>query len=151
METKDPRQFPVARLFIVCADAVFQFSTHPDLRGAYWELHNPIHTVWMPEGIRSNFIVRDLHTYIQLTDGLGDFYFGITIEEVDLANPKRDRIVYRSDTIPFSFENPWIVLQKPVKLSQVPFLRPGLFRFRLASEGREVEGGTAFIRVMPGV
>ncbi len=144
------RQLPTVRLFVVCADAVLNAPASSDLLDGYWEIHNPYHTVWMPPGTVKNFGVIELYAYFQLTDGFGSFDFGLTVEEMDLANPKRNRLLGRSPPIPLSFENLWDVVEETVKLIRVPFPRPGQYSFRLMEGGKELPGGSVVLRIMPG-
>lgn len=112
METPQPEpivtspQRPTVRLFIVCADAVLQLPQTEDLQYAFWEIHNPYYTVWMPPGVDRGFNVEKLFAYVQLTDGLGTFTIGLQVEQVDLANPKRNRLMGRSDPTRITFESP---------------------------------------------
>jgi hypothetical protein len=141
---------PTVRLFAVCADAGLDVPESGDLAAGWWELRNCLHTVWMPPGIKKNFGADELYVYVQLTGGAGDFNFGVTVEEVDLLNPRRNRLVGRSDPTRISFENEWEVVEDTFKLVKVAFLRPGQYRFRLLANGEGFENGDCFLRVMPG-
>ncbi len=144
------RQRPIVRFFAVCADATLAIPESGDLQAGWWELHNVLHTVWMPPGIVKGFGQKELFIYAQLTDGLGTFHLGVSVEEVDLANPKRNRLMGRSYPCPMTFTDPWQVVEEVFRLIRVPFPKPGQYRFQLLENGAELEGGTVFLRVMPG-
>ncbi len=141
---------PTVRFFAVCADAVLSVPKSLDLLDGWWELHNVLHTVWMPPGVSKNFGVNELFVYAQLTDGVGEYNLGVTVEEADLVNPKRNRLMGRSDPSTVSFTDTWEVLMETIKLSEVPFPKPGQYLFRLMLDGEELPGGSMYLRVMPG-
>ena len=141
---------PTVRLMIVCADAVLNLPESMDFSLGWWVIHRPFHTVWMPPGISRKFGVNELYVYAQITDGIGEFRLGLTVEEVDLANPKRDRIMGRSEPRTISLENPWDVIEESFKLTKVPFPKPGQYRFQLTESGHRLDGGTAYLRVLAG-
>lgn len=143
-------QRPTVRLFVVCADAVLHQPPSGDLAGGWWVIHNAYHTVWMPPGVKKGFGAERLFVYAQLTDGLGEFALGLTVEEVDLANPRRDRLMGRSDPVSVTFDNPWDVIEETFRLVEIPFPRPGQYCFRLTEGGRVLDGGETHLRVMPG-
>jgi hypothetical protein len=145
----DATQRPTVRLFVVCADAVLS-GPGGDLTSGWWEVINPYHTVWMQPGVGRGFQVPRVTLYFQLTDGVGAFTFGVVGEQLDLANPQRDRVIARSKPLTATFDNPWDVIEETVDLVGVGFPRPGQYRFRLLEKGQEIEGGTTFPRVMPG-
>ena len=145
-------QRPTARLFVLCAEAALNAPSSGDLLEGWWELSNLYHTVYMPPGVSSHFQVARFYAYAQLTDGLGDYQIGISIIEADLANPGRDRVVGHSDPEPaLSFTNPWEVHEVAFTFRDIPFIRPGQYRFELRENGRPLEGGISFLRVMSGV
>ena len=156
METPQPEpivispQHPTVRLFIVCADAVLQVPQTDDLQYAFWEIHNPYHTVWMPPGVKKNFVMHKLCVYAQLTDGLGTFNFGLKVEQVDLVNPKRNKVMGLVGPIQVTFDNPWDVIEEVVQFNNIPFPRPGQYLFSLIENGKELPGGSTYLRVMPG-
>ena len=116
----------------------------------WWELHNVYHSVWMPPGISKGFGVKELWVYAQPTDGHGAVNLGLAVDEVDLANQKRNRRVGLSDPVAVTFQNPWVVHEVVFQMEKVPFPRPGQYQFRLLEGGTELEGGSTFLRVMPG-
>lgn len=144
------RPRPTVRFFAVCADAKLNAPESRDLSAGWWELSNVLHTVWMPPGIVKGFGVEELFVYAQLTDGFGEFSLGITVEEVDLADPKRNRLLGRSDPVTLTMTNTWEVVEETFKLVRVPFPRPGQYHFRLMEGGQELEGGSTFLRVLAG-
>jgi hypothetical protein len=143
-------QRPTARLFAVCSNALLALAESGDPEASWWEFHNCLHTVWMPAGVRKGFGAEELFVFAHITDCQGTFTFGVVVEEVDLANPKRDRIMGRSEPKAFTLPNPWAVGEAVFTLTRIPFPRPGQYRFRLMEGGRDVEGGVTYLRVMPG-
>ena len=126
----DGSQRPTVRLFVVCADAVLLLSADGEPLGGHWEIANALHTVWMQPGYMSQVVPR-LSVYAQLTDGHGRFNLGVTVEELDLADPRRDRLVGWSDPHPVELDDPWEVTEEVIELRDIPFPRPGQYRFRL--------------------
>lgn len=109
-------QRPTVRLFVLCADALLHVPESLDLLDGYWELHNPFHTVWMPPEITRNFRVKELFAYVQLTDGIGTFNIGLTVTQLDLLNPKRNRLMGRGDPLQVTLNSPWEVAEKTTKI-----------------------------------
>ncbi len=62
---------PIVRLFFLCEEAQLE------LEESKWILINPLHTVWMPEGITENFKQEELWAYVQFSGGSGRFYLSI--------------------------------------------------------------------------
>ena len=146
--TNRPR--PVVRIFAVCTDADLATPESGDLASGWWELKNFLHTVWMPPGVVKGFGVEELFVYAQLTDGVGAVSLGITVEEINLTNSNRNRLVGRSNPEVMTFNDTWEVVEVTFKLVRVPFPRPGQYHFRLMENGQQLEGGSAFLRVLPG-
>lgn len=141
---------PTVRLFAVCADAMLNGPPDGDLTAGWWELVNPYHTVWMPPGVSRGFMAERLYVYAQLTDGLGTFSLGVSVEQLDLASPQRDRLVGRSNPVAIKFEEEWDVHEVLFRLVDVPFPRPGRYRFRLLAGGVELDGASTELRVLSG-
>jgi hypothetical protein len=143
-------QRPTVRLFVLCAEAALDVPESLDLSDGWWELRNCLHTVWMPTGMKGGFGAEELYVYVQLTGGRGQFNFGIAVEELDLLNPRRDRVVGRSEPISITFENEWEVVEETFRLLKVAFPRPGQYRFSLSADGSVFENGECYLRVKPG-
>ncbi len=141
---------PMVRFFAVCADAVLSVPKSMDLLDGWWELHNVLHTVWMPPGVTKNFCVKELFVYAQLTDDVGEYNLGVTVEEADLANPKRNRLMGRSEPSMVRFKDTWEVAEVMVTLFRIPFTRPGQYHFKMMEGGEELSGGSCFLCVMKG-
>ena len=130
---------PVVHLFFPCDEAVL------DLADEKWTLKNPWHTVAMPPGITANFVQEEIWLYAQLTGGVGTFRFSVQLRD------ETGRVVGKSkpsDERDLSGGNQ--VFEEVFHLIRVPFDTPGLYEFKLLGNHAELEGGTAYLRVLPG-
>lgn len=132
---------PIVRLFFPCDSAVL------DLADLKWQLTNPWHTVAMPAGVREKFGQKVIWLYAQLTDGVGEF--NLTVE---LRNHDTGEFVGRSRPEWWDFlgGDQLTVHEVVFKMTNVPFPTPGLYMFRLLTNHVELEGGIAYLRVLPG-
>jgi hypothetical protein len=130
---------PVVRLFFACDEAIL------DLADQKWTLKNPWHTVAMPPGVTGNFAQEEIWLYAQLTGGLGTFRFSVQLRD------ETGRVVGKtkpSDERALSGGNQ--VFEEVFRLTRVPFDKPGLYEFKLLGNHADLEGGTAYLRVLPG-
>ena len=85
--------------------------------------------------------------YAQLTDGVGDFNLS-----VELRNHDTGVQLGRSRPEPWEFVggDQLTVHEVVFKMTNVPFPKPGLYVFMLKANHAELEGGAAYLRVLPG-
>jgi hypothetical protein len=132
---------PIVRLFFPCDSATL------DLADNKWTLKNPWHTVGMPAGLTERFIQPEIWLYAQLTDGLGKFNL-----VVEMRDSESQTIIGRSRPEPRDFQGGQQLLAVEVvfKMTNVPFPRPGVYEFKLLGNYAPLDGGSAFLRVLPG-
>ncbi len=130
---------PVVRLFFPCDEAVL------DLADDKWTLKNPWHTVAMPPSVTGNFVQEEIWLYAQLNGGVGAFRFSVQFRN------ETGRVVGKSkpsDERNLSGGNQ--VFEEVFHLTRVPFDKPGLYEFKLLGNHADLEGGTAYLRVLSG-
>jgi hypothetical protein len=130
---------PVVRLFFPCDEAIL------DLAEEKWTLKNPWHTVAMPPGVTGNFRQEEIWLYAQLAGGVGTFRFSVQLRDetgriVGKSKPTEERELSGGNQ----------VLEEVFQMTRVPFEKPGLYEFVLLGNHAELEGGTAYLRVLPG-
>ena len=129
---------PIVRLFFPCDEAIF------DIADEKWTLKNPWHTVAMPPGITANFYQEEIWLYAQFIGGVGEFYLSVHL--MDDAG----QVVGRSKPSLWELAGGIQVCEEVFHMTNVPFARPGLYEFKLMANHAEVEGGTVYLRVLPG-
>lgn len=129
---------PIVRLFFPCDEALL------DLDDQKWTLKNPWHTVAMPPGITGNFIQEEIWLYTQFTGGVGTFDFS-----VHLMN-EEGLVIGKSKPSRWELSGGIEVFEEVFRMTHVPFVRPGLYAFKLMANHAEIEGGTAYLRVLRG-
>ncbi len=129
---------PIARLFFACDEAVF------DLADGKWTLKNPWHTVGMPPGVTKDFRQEEIWLYAQFTSGVGSFYLSVhLLDDAGL-------VIGRSPPVLWELSGGNQVFEEVFQMTRVPFARPGIYEFKLMANHAEMEGGTFYLRVLPG-
>jgi hypothetical protein len=132
---------PKVRMFIPCLGVVLE----PNRPCA---IHSPLHTIRMLPGVSKNYLVDELWFYVVLTDGVGTFRLSVELRGDEGI------VVARSEvrTIVFAGGKQLDMQEFPIHMAPVPFARPGIYEFRLlANHAHLQEGGTALLRVLPGL
>jgi hypothetical protein len=130
---------PIVRLFFACDEAIL------DLTDGKWTLKNPWHTVAMPLGITGNFCQEEMWLYAQVVGGVGTFRFTVELRDeaglvVGRSKPSEERDLSGGNA----------VFEEVFHLTRVPFDKPGNYEFKLLGNHAELEGGTAYLRVLSG-
>ena len=82
--------------------------------------------------------------FLQFTGGVGEFFLSVRLlddtgQEIGKSGPSRWELSGGNH-----------VYEEVFHLTRVPFVRPGLYEFKLMGNHAELEGGTAYLRVLPG-
>jgi hypothetical protein len=110
-------------------------------------IHDPLHTIQMPAGVNEQFLLDEIWFYVVLTDGVGSFRLSVELhaeEDIILKTSKPQTYIFKGGA-------QLNVLELPLRMTLVPFPRPGVYEFRLVANHVHLqEGGTALLRVLPG-
>jgi len=129
---------PIVRLFFPCDEAILDSADNK------WTLKNPWHTVAMPPGTTHNFCQEEIWLYAQFSGGVGTFYLSVHLMD------DKGFVIGKSPPSLRELSGGNQVFEEVFHMTRVPFARPGLYEFKLMANHAEMEGGTAYLRVLPG-
>ncbi len=135
---------PVVRLVVPCREARYDATANS------YSLIEPIHTITMRAGISKGHRETRLATFVLLSDGDGPFTLSVEIWCSEAGPLFKEAPIVRSDPFRITIPHRLTVVELAFELVDVPMPRPGLYEFRIKADGRELEGETAFLRVLPG-
>lgn len=133
--------FPIVRMLIPCEAA---WHAPEDEK---WVLQSPWSVVRLPEGASFPFRKDEFCVYSQLSDGLGEFEISIEFRHVQEDESRRTVGWTKTTIVEFKRGPQPILLECVFQFRDAPFREPGLYEFRVAANGRLLEGEIARLRV----
>ena len=130
---------PKVRIFIPCLGV--------DLEpGLPCTIHNPLHTIRLPPGAGTDYVLDEMWFYVVLTDGVGTFRLSVELyggEGIIAQKSAPHGHTFKGGT-------QLNAVEMRIQMRRLPFARPGLHELRfVANHAHLEEGGTAFLRVLP--
>ena len=142
---------PSLALFFACEEVSLNVTeADGDLQFGWWEIRQPLYHVFTGTGIAKGFKLEELKLYFHLTDGMGEYRLLVEMRQLDLSQPKSDRLLLWSDYHILSCRHPLSVIEDVIILPQVPFPTPGLYQFQMKESGQVLPGGECHLRVFAG-
>src|SRR5262249_34239382 len=121
-------RIPVVRHLIACE----RIERSPDRR--QYSLVNVIHAIRSLPGAPYSRIHPELCLFLMMTDGQGRHSFQVQLVFLD-----DETVIHTTPPIERDLgPDPLVVHGWPLTLRNVPFPRPGVYEFRLMSDGREI-------------
>jgi hypothetical protein len=111
---------PIVRLFFPCA--------HIDENGeGSITIIDPIDSIFLPPGIEENFTLGPIYLYVQVREGLGEFYFRVEVKE------ERGRRLGKTKPIQVAFSrgNHDVAEELIFIARELHLAAPGVVRFEL--------------------
>lgn len=101
-------------------------------------------------GITKGHRESRLANFVLLSDGEGPFTLSVEIWCSEAGPLFKEAPIVRSDPFRITIPHRLTVVELAFELVDVPMPRPGLYEFRIKADGHEIDGETAFLRVLPG-
>ena len=130
--------YPVVRHLLACE----RIDRSNDSR--HYSLINVVHAIRPHPGASYPRIHPEIQLFAVMTDGRGDLPF---IIELVALQWDEEELMYQSAEIRMNLgDNPLTIHAWPIRLRNIPFVRPGLYEFRLRCDGKIISQEPILLR-----